>query len=78
MELTFLQVVIHHGSSQVVTWGEKIFTNNQPLTELHGRARVVRISSSERAFAALLEDGPWATEWVVGSRQTPESTVSSS
>jgi len=46
----------------VVTWGEKIFTANQPLTELgaaSGAARVLRLAASQRAFAALLEDGDW-------------------
>ena len=53
---------------QVVTWGEKIFTANQPLTELGSSAngdapRVLRLSASQRAFAALLEDGDLDFGW---------------
>jgi hypothetical protein len=48
----------------VVTWGEKIFTANQPLTELGaasgaGSGRVLRLAASQRAFGAVLEDGDW-------------------
>ena len=41
---------------EVITWGEKIFTANQPLGG-QLQSRVVRISSSDRAYAALLENG---------------------
>ena len=64
MSHSFTNVIpVHPISSnvlQVVTWGEKIFTANQPLTELGAGgagARVLRLAASQRAFAALLEDG---------------------
>ena len=44
---------------QVITWGEKIFTANHPLTALQNNngTRVMQICSTDRAFAARLEDG---------------------
>ena len=43
----------------MITWGEKIFTANHPLTALQNNngTRVLQICSTDRAFAARLEDG---------------------
>ena len=43
----------------MITWGEKIFTANHPLTALQNNngTRVMQICSTDRAFAARLEDG---------------------